>query len=50
MYCKVETVTIPKAEYEKLKKMSEVDEELVAKFRDSFEAVKQGKVTEWKPK
>ena len=46
----METVTIPKAEYEKLKKRAEVDEELVAKFRESFEAVRRGKVTEWKPK
>lgn len=46
----METVTISKAEYERLKKMSEIDEKLVAKFRESFEAVRQGKVTEWKPK
>ncbi|MBI2550294.1 hypothetical protein HYV83_03895 [Candidatus Woesearchaeota archaeon] len=46
----METVTISKAEYEELKRKAEVDEELVAKFRESFEAVKQGKVTEWKPK
>lgn len=46
----METVTISKAEYEELKRKSELDEELVAKFRESFEAVKQGKVVEWKPK
>lgn len=46
----METVTISKAEYEMLKRRAEVDEELVAKFRETFEAVKRGKVTEWKPK
>ncbi len=46
----METVTISKAEYVKLKEKAEIDEDLVAKFRESFEAVKQGKVTEWKPK
>jgi len=46
----METITISKAEYEQLKRKSEVDEELIAKFRESFEAVKRGKVVEWKPK
>ncbi len=46
----METVTISKAEYEELKKKVKVDEELIVKFRESFEAIKNGKVTEWKPK
>jgi uncharacterized protein (DUF924 family) len=46
----METVTIPRSEYEELKKKAEVDDALVAKFKESFEAVKQGKVTEWKPR
>jgi len=46
----METITIPKTEYEALKKQAEVDEALVAKFRECFEAVKKGKVKEWTPK
>ncbi len=46
----METVTIPKREYEELKKKAEIDWELVEQFRESFEAIKKGKVTEWKPK
>lgn len=45
----METVTISKVEYEALKRKSEVDWELVGKFRDSFEALKDGRVIEWRP-
>ena len=45
----METVTIPKKEYEKLKENSEVDHELVAKIKRSLEDVKHGRVKEWKP-
>ena len=49
----METVTIPKVEYEKLKKkaeMAEIDYELVEKIRRSLEDVKHGRISEWKPK
>ena len=49
----METVTIPKVEYEQLKRKAqeaEVDYELVEKIRRSLEDVKQGKISEWKPK
>jgi len=49
----METVTIPKKTYEKLKKQtqeSEVDWEMVAKFTRAMEDVKHGRITEWKPK
>ena len=44
----METITIPKKEYEKLKKESEVDQELVRKIKKSLEDIKQGKIKEWK--
>lgn len=49
----METVTIPKAEYEELRKKAkeaEVDWELVESFKKSFEDIKHGKIKEWKPK
>ncbi|MFH1181416.1 MAG: hypothetical protein V1702_00490 [Candidatus Woesearchaeota archaeon] len=46
----MKTVTIPLSEYKKLKKKAEVDEELLAKCRASFEACKKCKVKEWAPK
>lgn len=46
----METVTISKEEYERLKKESEVDYELVEKIRRSIEEASQGKISEWKPK
>ncbi|MEK6871786.1 MAG: hypothetical protein AABX16_02690 [Nanoarchaeota archaeon] len=44
----METVTIAKEEYERLKKQLEIDEELVAKIKRSLENIKQGKIKEWK--
>ncbi len=44
----METVTIPKEEYERLKRGAEVDEELVAKIKKSLEDLKSGRVREWK--
>ena len=44
----METVTIPKAEYERLKKESEIDMELVNKIKRSLEDIKHGRVSEWK--
>ncbi len=46
----METVTIPKGEYEGLKKKAEVDADLVEKIKRSLEDVKHGRITEWKPK
>jgi len=45
---KQETVTISKAEYERLKKETEVDMELVNKIKRSLEDIKHGRVKEWK--
>lgn len=44
----METVTIPKAEYERLKKEAEIDIELVNKIKRSLEDIKHGRVKEWK--
>lgn len=45
-----EMVQIPKAEYERLKQMAQVDWELVDKLKRSFEDIKHGRITEIKPK
>ncbi len=44
----METVTIPKSEYERMKKEAEVDAELVDKIKRSLEDVKNGRIKEWK--
>lgn len=44
----METVTIPKAEYERLKKEAEIDMEIVDKIKRSLEDIKHGRVKEWK--
>ncbi len=44
----METVTIPKEEYEGLKKRAEVDWELVEKIKRSLEDIKHGRISEWK--
>ncbi|MEK6872645.1 MAG: hypothetical protein AABW90_01370 [Nanoarchaeota archaeon] len=44
----METVTISKREYERMKEASRVDEELVAKIRKSLEDIKHGRIKEWK--
>lgn len=44
------TVTIPKEEYEELKKRAEVDWELVEKIKRILEDIKYGRISEWKPK
>ncbi len=46
----METVTIPKKEYEELKKKAEVDWGLVEKIKRSLEDIKHGRITEWKPR
>ena len=45
-----ETITISKAEYERLKEMSEIDWKLVEKIKKSLEDVKHGRITEIKPR
>ena len=43
----METVTIPKEEYERLKREAEVDMELVNKIKRSLEDIKHSRVKEW---
>ena len=43
----METVTIQKSEYERLKREAEVDMELVNKIKSSLEDIKHGRVKEW---
>lgn len=45
----METVTISKKEYEKLKKGSEVDKDLLVSLVRGLEDIKTGRVKEWKP-
>ena len=40
----METVTIPKEEYERLKKLESVDWELVESFKRSLEDLKAGRI------
>ena len=40
----METVTIPKKEYERLKKLEQADWELVESFKKSLEDVKSGRI------
>lgn len=44
----METVTISKEEYERMKKALEIDEVLVAKIKRSLENIRNGKIKEWK--
>ena len=44
----METVTIPKDEYERLKKESEVDEELLTSLVRGLEDIKHGRIKPWK--
>ena len=43
----MKTITIPEAEYERLKKEAEVDIELVEKIKRGLEDIKHGRVKEW---
>ncbi len=43
----METITIPKEEYDRMKKALEVDEELVAKIKKGLEDIKEGRIKEW---
>jgi len=44
----METVTIPKKEYEKLKKEAEADTELLIKLVKGLEDIKAGRIKPWK--
>ncbi len=39
-----ETITIPKVEYERLKKLEKVDHDLIAQLVESLEDAKQGRI------
>ena len=39
-----ETVTIPRKEYERLKKLEKVDHELISQLVDSLEDAKHGRI------
>lgn len=39
-----ETVTIPKEEYERLKKLEQIDWDLVESFKRSLEDIKHGRI------
>lgn len=43
----METVTIPKSEYKKLKKLKEVDHELLIKIVKGLEDTKAGRIKKW---
>ena len=43
----METVTIPRQEYERSMQASQVDEALVRKIRKSLEDIKEGRIREW---
>lgn len=43
----METVTITKEEYERLKREAEIDMDLVDKIKRSLEDIKHGRVKEW---
>ena len=40
----METITIPKEEYERIKKLEEIDWELVESFKRSLEDLKAGRI------
>tara|TARA_Y100000310_G_C20566580_1_gene755788 strand:+ start:656 stop:814 length:159 start_codon:yes stop_codon:yes gene_type:complete len=44
----METVTIPKTEYEELKKKAEVDEDLLVSLVKGLEDIKEGRIHPWK--
>ena len=46
----METVTIPKEEYEDLKRKAELDEDLMVKLVRGLEDIKAGRIKPWKRK
>ena len=45
----MDTVTIPKKEYEMLKRNATIYKELVQSIKRSLEDIKEGRISEWKP-
>jgi hypothetical protein len=45
---KQETVTIPKSEYEELKRKAEIDDNLLASLVKGLENVQEGRIKPWK--
>lgn len=43
----METVTIPKSEYKRLKKLEEVDNELLLKIVKGLEDIRTGRIKKW---
>ena len=46
-FIEMETITIPKQEYEMLKKQANIDVELLMQFLESFKDIKEGRVKSW---
>lgn len=46
----METVTIPKEEYETLKKKADLDEDLLVKLIRGLEDIKAGRIKPWESK
>ena len=46
----METITIPKEEYEDLKKKAELDEDLMVKLVRGLEDIKAGRIRPWNKK
>ena len=46
----METITIPKTEYETLKKKAELDEDLLIQLIRGLEDIKEGRINPWKSK
>ena len=46
----METITIPKLEYETLKKKAELDEDLLIKLIRGLEDIKEGRIKPWNGK
>jgi len=47
---KMKTITIPKQEYEKLKREAKIDMELVEKIKRGLEDIRAGRIKPWKKK
>ena len=44
---RMETVTVPKKEYERLKKLEEIDMDLLTELIESFRDIKEGRLKPW---
>jgi predicted CopG family antitoxin len=43
----METITIPKQEYKKLKKLEEIDMELLSELVQGLKDIKEGRIKPW---